>query len=59
MGSECEPESPNDKGKKAHYWVIDETNFGICKRCGAGKQFLSQIDGWQMSRGAKTQVEPE
>ena len=22
-----------------HHWVIDERNLGVCRKCGAGKQF--------------------
>ncbi len=22
-----------------HHWLIDEKNFGVCKKCGASKQF--------------------
>lgn len=32
---------------KAHYWVIDDKNFGVCKRCGAHKQFPIAVFGWQ------------
>jgi hypothetical protein len=24
-----------------HHWLIDEKNFGVCKKCGASKQFLT------------------
>jgi len=38
-GGECEG--------KAHYWVLNEKNFGVCKKCGAKKQFLLQGLEWQ------------
>jgi hypothetical protein len=31
----------------AHYWVLDDKNFGICKRCAARKQFPVDVFGWQ------------
>ena len=31
----------------AHYWVLDDRNFGICKKCGAQKQFPIDVFGWQ------------
>jgi len=27
------------KPEYAHYWIIDENNFGICVKCGATRQF--------------------
>lgn len=24
-----------------HHWMIDDNHFGVCKKCGAGKKFLS------------------
>jgi hypothetical protein len=33
--------------EKAHYWVLNDKNFGICKRCGAQKQFPVDVFGWQ------------
>ena len=27
--------------KCVHYWVIDDNNRGVCKRCFAKRQFLS------------------
>ncbi len=32
---------------EAHYWIIDDKNFGICKKCGAQKQFPVDVFGWQ------------
>jgi hypothetical protein len=32
---------------KAHYWVIDGKNFGVCKNCGAKKQFAARSKEWQ------------
>jgi hypothetical protein len=37
----------DDCTEKAHYWVIDDKNLGVCKRCGAQKQFPTQVFGWQ------------
>jgi hypothetical protein len=31
----------------AHYWVLDDRNLGICKKCGAQKQFPIELFGWQ------------
>jgi len=31
----------------AHYWVLDDKNLGICKKCGAQKQFPVAVFGWQ------------
>lgn len=32
---------PGDRGECIHHWLIDEKNFGVCKKCGANKQFQS------------------
>jgi hypothetical protein len=30
----------NDNGKECiHHWLINATNFGVCKKCAASKQF--------------------
>jgi len=31
----CDGESKD----KAHYWVLDDKSFGVCKKCGAKRQF--------------------
>jgi carbonic anhydrase len=38
----------NDDGKECiHHWVPNDKNFGICKKCGAKKQFPINVWGWQ------------
>jgi hypothetical protein len=32
---------------KAHYWILDDKSLGICKRCGAQRQFPIDVFGWQ------------
>lgn len=32
---------------KPHYWILDDKNFGICKKCGARKQFAAYGYNWQ------------
>ena len=31
---------------KAHYWVLNDKNYGVCKRCGAEKQFPETPFDW-------------
>jgi hypothetical protein len=33
--------------EKAHYWILNDKSFGICKKCGAQKQFPIDVFGWQ------------
>ena len=40
MGDERETVHDDDCRECIHHWLIDERNFGVCKKCGAGKQFL-------------------
>ncbi len=47
MDKEQETEHPEECKGKAHYWVLDAKNLGICKKCGAKKQFNVQESGWQ------------
>ena len=39
-----------------HHWLIDEKNFGVCKKCGASKQFCGSWNtrGWG-NRSSKVQ----
>ena len=29
----------------AHYWILNDKSLGICKKCGAQKQFLVDVSG--------------
>ena len=40
MGNERDAVHDDDCEECIHHWLIDERNFGVCKKCGAGKQFL-------------------
>jgi len=40
MGNERETVHKENCNECIHHWVIDQRNFGICRKCGAGKQFL-------------------
>jgi hypothetical protein len=31
----------------AHYWILNDESLGICKKCGAQKQFRVNVFGWQ------------
>jgi hypothetical protein len=39
-----------DRKEEAHHWIINEMNFGICKKCGAQRQFVIQHWNWQTIR---------
>jgi len=39
MGNEYETVHDDDCRECIHHWLIDERNFGVCKKCGAGKRF--------------------
>jgi hypothetical protein len=39
MGDKCEPTHEGDLDQCIHHWFIDERNLGLCKKCGASKQF--------------------
>jgi hypothetical protein len=39
---ETKREHFNGDGKECiHHWLIDASNFGVCKKCGASKQFCT------------------
>jgi len=33
--------------EEAHYWILNDKSLGICKRCGAQKQFPVSASSWQ------------
>jgi hypothetical protein len=40
--------SQSDACKKvAHHWILNDESLGICKKCGAQKQFPIDVFGWQ------------
>lgn len=47
MSTEREKPCGDECKDKAHYWVLDDKNFGVCKKCGAQKQFPVDVFGWQ------------
>jgi len=30
----------------AHYWILNDKSLGICKKCGAQKQFPDGASSW-------------
>jgi hypothetical protein len=34
-----------------HHWLIDASNFGVCKKCGTSKQFCSWLSSASIQRG--------
>ena len=47
MGAERETLRRDKCNDKAHYWVLDDKNFGVCRKCGGKKQFPIDVWGWQ------------
>jgi Zn finger protein HypA/HybF involved in hydrogenase expression len=39
--------SSADCTEKDHDWVLNDKSFGVCKKCGAKKQFLFQGREWR------------
>jgi len=40
----------DEKNGCIHYWIIDQLNYGVCKKCGAEKHFpntYGQILKWK------------
>jgi len=50
MGANEERSDPEKCIAKAHYWVIDAKNLGVCKKCGAKKQFSFDVNSWPRPR---------
>ena len=56
MGNECEIVHDDDCKQCIHHWLIDQGNLGVCKKCGASKQFsCSWSAGWG-NRSSKVQL---
>jgi hypothetical protein len=47
MDTESGPTHLHDCKNEAHYWVLDGKNLGVCKKCGATKQFNAERWVWQ------------
>jgi hypothetical protein len=47
MDTKGETLHQDECSRNAHHWVIDGKNLGVCKKCGAQKQFLVDVFGWQ------------
>jgi hypothetical protein len=46
--TENDETSPSDACKQeAHYWILNDKSLGICKKCGARKQFCVGVSSWQ------------
>jgi len=31
----------------AHHWIINDRSLGVCKKCGAKKQFPVHVESWR------------
>jgi hypothetical protein len=47
MAKKRETHHSDTRKEAAHYWILNDKNFGICKNCGAQKQFPVDVFGWQ------------
>ncbi len=47
MTGKRETSHSNACKKAAHYWILNDENLGICKKCGAQKQFPVDVFGWR------------
>lgn len=47
MAADHRPISLHGCKNEAHYWVLDVKNLGVCKKCGATKQFNAEMWVWQ------------
>ena len=47
MSKEQEPSALVECKGEAHYWILNDKNLGVCKRCGATKQFATERWVWQ------------
>lgn len=50
MGNECEIVHDDDCKQCIHHWLIDQKNFGVCKKCGASKQFCGSWSATSLQR---------
>ena len=48
----------HDCEELAHHWMLDEKDFGVCKHCGASKQFHTQVSFYQPSAFGRAKADP-
>jgi len=41
MENKCKTDHDDDCKECVHHWLIDVSNLGVCRKCGASKQFNS------------------
>ncbi len=56
MGNECEPVHDDDCKQCIHHWLIDQRNLGVCRKCGASKQFSGSWSAGWGNRSSKVQL---
>jgi hypothetical protein len=56
MENECEMFHDDNYKQCIHHWLIDQRNFGVCKKCGESKQFCCwwEAASYQMARGIRS-----
>ncbi|MBM3156885.1 MAG: hypothetical protein FJ004_06335 [Chloroflexi bacterium] len=51
---ENEQGTSNSNGRECiHYWLLDEKNHGVCKKCGEARQFCSSWGSIQKAWSSK------
>jgi hypothetical protein len=57
---EAAPDKPETGANCSHHWIIESpkgpTSWGICKYCGAIKEFMNYLPFSQWEEGKSTQV---
>jgi hypothetical protein len=59
---EAEPRNPKEKAKCKHYWIIESpkgpTSRGVCKYCGAKKEFgnYTHHSSWDEDRSTPDEL---
>jgi len=46
MDTKGETLHQDECSRNAHHWIIDCKNLGVCKKCGAKKQFPAYVELW-------------
>ncbi len=50
MDTKAETLYQGECSENAHHWIINDRSLGVCKKCGAKKQFPVYVESWRRQK---------